>query len=376
MSTGDLKDLTQRVEQIEADLAQLKLDNAKGKVANALGEIRSKEDLEKLRLALKALISKQFESAKSAEPSKQQPIRMQANQFQAYANTEIGVHKATLDEAELDRQLQSEAVDVTLPPVKPRLGAIHPVSQVMEELAAIFGEMGFSVEEGPDIETDFNNFTALNFPPNHPARETHDTFFMDARDEKGDRRVLRTHTSPVQVRTMLKQKPPIRMICMGRTFRKDSDATHTPMFHQIEGLVIDETTSMADLKSVLIAAIKAFFEVDDVRLRFRPHHFPFTEPSAEVDVGCDRSGGTIKIGAGDDWLEILGSGMVHPNVLRNCGVDPEKYQGYAFGMGIDRLAMLKYGMPDLRPFFDADVRWLKHYGFSPYLLPGLAQGVG
>jgi phenylalanyl-tRNA synthetase alpha chain len=288
----------------------------------------------------------------------------------------IVTKKAAMAEAALDRQLQSEAVDVTLPPIKPRLGTIHPVSQVMEELAAIFGEMGFSVEEGPDIETDFNNFTALNFPPNHPARETHDTFFLDAKGEDGARKVLRTHTSPVQVRTMLKQKPPIRMICMGRTFRKDSDATHTPMFHQIEGLVIDETTSMADLKSVLIAAIKAFFEVDDVRLRFRPHHFPFTEPSAEVDVGCDRSGGTIKIGAGNDWLEILGSGMVHPNVLRNCGIDPDKYQGYAFGMGIDRLAMLKYGMPDLRDFFAADTRWLKHYGFSPYLLPGLAQGVG
>ncbi|MGD9968245.1 MAG: phenylalanine--tRNA ligase subunit alpha [Hyphomonadaceae bacterium] len=288
----------------------------------------------------------------------------------------IVTKKAAMAEAALDRQLQSEAVDVTLPPVRPRLGTIHPVSQVMEELARIFGEMGFSVEEGPDIETDFNNFTALNFPKNHPARETQDTFFLDARGEDGERKVLRTHTSPVQVRTMLKQKPPIRMICMGRTFRKDSDATHTPMFHQIEGLVIDETTSMADLKSVLIAAIKAYFEVDDVRLRFRPHHFPFTEPSAEVDVGCDRSGGTIRIGAGDDWLEILGSGMVHPNVLKNCGIDPEKYQGYAFGMGIDRLAMLKYGMPDLRDFFAADTRWLKHYGFSPYLLPGLAQGVG
>jgi len=283
--------------------------------------------------------------------------------------------KAALAELALDRALQSEALDATLPPVKPRLGAIHPVSQVMEELAAIFGEMGFSVEEGPDIETDFNNFTALNFPPSHPAREAHDTFFLNARDEKGERRVLRTHTSPVQVRTMLRQKPPIRMICMGRTFRKDSDATHTPMFHQVEGLVIDETTSMADLKSMLIAVIKAYFEVDDVRLRFRPHHFPFTEPSAEVDVGCDKSGDQIKIGQGSDWLEILGSGMVHPNVLRNCGIDPEKYQGYAFGMGIDRLAMLKYGMPDLRAFFDADVRWLKHYGFSPFLVPGLARGV-
>ncbi len=298
------------------------------------------------------------------------------NQLKDALSEAILVKKAALAEAALDRQLQSEAVDVTLPPVKPRLGAIHPVSQVMEELARIFGEMGFSVEEGPDIETDFNNFTALNFPRNHPAREMQDTFFMNALDENGERKVLRTHTSPVQVRTMLRQKPPIRMICMGRAFRKDSDATHTPMFHQIEGLVIDETTSMADLKSVLIGAIKAFFEVDDVRLRFRPHHFPFTEPSAEVDVGCDKSGGQIRIGAGADWLEILGSGMVHPNVLRNCGIDPEKYQGYAFGMGIDRLAMLKYGMPDLRDFFAADTRWLKHYGFSPYLLAGLAQGVG
>jgi phenylalanyl-tRNA synthetase alpha chain len=288
----------------------------------------------------------------------------------------IVTKKAAMAEAALDRQLQAEALDVTLPPVRPRLGTIHPVSQVMEEMAAIFGEMGFSVEEGPDIETDFNNFTALNFPKNHPARETQDTFFLNALDENGERKVLRTHTSPVQVRTMLKQKPPIRMICMGRTFRKDWDATHTPMFHQIEGLVIDETTSMADLKSVLIAALKAYFEVDEVKLRFRPHHFPFTEPSAEVDVGCDRSGGTLKIGAGDDWLEILGSGMVHPNVLKNCGIDPEKYQGYAFGMGIDRLAMLKYGMPDLRDLFANDTRWLKHYGFSPYLLPGLAQGVG
>jgi phenylalanyl-tRNA synthetase alpha chain len=254
-------------------------------------------------------------------------------------------------------------------------GRIHPVSQVMDEITEIFADMGFGVAEGPDIETDFNNFTALNFPPNHPARDTHDTFFLDAKGEDGARKVLRTHTSPVQVRTMLKQKPPIRMICMGRTFRKDSDATHTPMFHQIEGLVIDETSTMADLKSVLIAAIKAYFEVDDVRLRFRPHHFPFTEPSAEVDVGCDRSGGTIKIGAGDDWLEILGSGMVHPNVIKAGGLDPEKYQGYAFGMGLDRIAMLKYGIPDLRAFFEADLRWLRHYGFKALNVPTLPGGL-
>jgi phenylalanyl-tRNA synthetase alpha chain len=335
--------------------------------------------LEALRveaLGKQGSVSALMKNLGSMSPEERKEFGPKLNGLKDRVTEAIVVKKATLAEAALDAQLKAEAVDVTLPPVRPRLGTIHPVSQVMEELAQIFGEMGFSVEEGPDIESDFNNFTALNFPPKHPARETHDTFFMDARDERGERKVLRTHTSPVQVRTMLKQKPPIRMICMGRTFRKDSDATHTPMFHQIEGLVIDETSTMADLKSVLIAAIKAYFEVDDVKLRFRPHHFPFTEPSAEVDVGCDRSGGQIKIGAGDDWLEILGSGMVHPNVLANCGIDPEKYQGYAFGMGIDRLAMLKYGMNDLRAFFDADTRWLKHYGFSPYLLPGLAQGLG
>jgi phenylalanyl-tRNA synthetase alpha chain len=290
--------------------------------------------------------------------------------------TEIIVtKKAGLAEAELDRQLQSEAVDVTLPPVKPRLGTIHPVSQVMEELAQIFGEMGFALEEGPDIETDFNNFTALNFPPKHPARETHDTFFMNARDEKGECKVLRTHTSPVQVRTMLKQKPPIRMICMGRTFRKDSDATHTPMFHQIEGLVIDESAHMGHLKWILEEFCRALFEVPKVEMRLRPSHFPFTEPSAEVDIRCDRSGPEIKLGQGNDWLEILGCGMVHPKVIEMCGHDPNKYQGFAWGMGLDRLAMLKYGAPDLRAFFDADIRWLKHYGFASLDIPSLAGGL-
>ncbi len=335
--------------------------------------------LEALRveaLGKQGSISALMKNLGAMSPEERKEFGPKLNGLKDRVTEAILTKKAALAEAALDRQLQSEALDVTLPPVRPRAGAIHPVSQVMEELARIFGEMGFSVEEGPDIETDFNNFTALNFPPKHPAREMHDTFFLKATDEQGARKVLRTHTSPVQVRTMLKQKPPIRMICMGRTFRCDSDATHTPMFHQIEGLVIDETSTMADLKSVLIAAIKAYFEIDDVTVRFRPHHFPFTEPSAEMDVGCDRSGGQIKIGTGADWLEILGCGMVHPNVLKNCGIDPEKYQGYAFGMGIDRLAMLKYGMPDLRDFFAADTRWLKHYGFSPYLLPGLAQGVG
>lgn len=344
-----------------------------------VGAANDEASLEALRveaLGKQGSISALMRNLGQMSPDERKSFGAALNQLKDKVTEAILTKKATLAEAALDRQLQSEAVDVTLPPVRPRLGTIHPVSQVMEELAAIFGEMGFTVEEGPDIETDFNNFTALNFPKNHPARETQDTFFMNAKGADGERMVLRTHTSPVQVRTMLKQGPPIRMICMGRTFRKDSDATHTPMFHQIEGLVIDETTSMADLKSVLVAALKAYFEIDDVKIRFRPHHFPFTEPSAEVDIGCDRSGGTIRIGTGDDWLEILGSGMVHPNVLKNCGIDPDKYQGYAFGMGIDRLAMLKYGMPDLRDFFAADTRWLKHYGFSPYLLPGLAQGVG
>jgi phenylalanyl-tRNA synthetase alpha chain len=339
----------------------------------------SEDALEALRveaLGKQGSVSALMKALGTMSPDERKEFGPKLNALKDAITEAIVTRKATFAEAALDAQLKAEAVDVTLPSVRTRIGTIHPVSRVMEELAQIFGEMGFSVEEGPDIETDFNNFTALNFPPKHPAREMHDTFFMNATDENGARKVLRTHTSPVQVRTMLRQKSPIRMICMGRTYRCDSDATHTPMFHQIEGLVIDEATSMADLKSVLTAAIKAFFEVDDVRLRFRPHHFPFTEPSAEVDVGCDRSGGQVKIGAGDDWLEILGSGMVHPNVLKNCGIDPEKYQGYAFGMGIDRLAMLKYGMPDLRDFFAADTRWLKHYGFSPYLLPGLAQGVG
>jgi phenylalanyl-tRNA synthetase alpha chain len=342
----------------------------------AAGDDSALEALRVEALGKQGSVSALMKNLGAMSPDERKAFGPKLNGLKDKLTEAIVTKKASFAEAALEAQLKAEAVDVTLPPVRPRLGAIHPVSQVMEELARIFGEMGFSVEEGPDIETDFNNFTALNFPPKHPARETHDTFFMARTGADQEQKVLRTHTSPVQVRTMLKQKPPIRMICMGRTFRKDSDATHTPMFHQIEGLVIDETTSMADLKSVLIAAIKAYFEVDDVRLRFRPHHFPFTEPSAEVDVGCDRSGGQIRIGAGEDWLEILGSGMVHPNVLRNCGIDPEKYQGYAFGMGIDRLAMLKYGMPDLRDFFAADTRWLKHYGFSPYLLPGLAQGVG
>jgi phenylalanyl-tRNA synthetase alpha chain len=321
-------------------------------------------------------ISGLMKSLGSMSPEQRQTMGPQLNGLKYRIGEALVRRKVELAEAALEARLLAETVDVSLPPPAYRLGSIHPISMVMEELAAIFGQMGFALEEGPDIETDFHNFTALNFPPEHPARDMHDTFFFHP-DGEGARKVLRTHTSPVQVRTMLRQKPPIRMICMGRTYRCDSDATHTPMFHQIEGLVIDQTTTMADLKGVLMAFIRAYFEVDDVAVRFRPHHFPFTEPSAEMDVRCDRSvPGQLKIGTGNDWLEILGCGMVHPNVIKACGLDPETHQGYAFGMGVDRLAMLKYGIPDLRDMFASDTRWLKHYGFSPFLLPGLAAGVG
>ncbi|MBI1340412.1 phenylalanine--tRNA ligase subunit alpha [bacterium] len=286
----------------------------------------------------------------------------------------ISARKAALEANALNARLATEREDLTLPPRPDPIGALHPVMQVFEELAAIFGDMGFAVAEGPDIEDDFHNFTALNFPEGHPAREMHDTFFLRA-DAKGARKVLRTHTSPVQIRTMVSQKPPIRIIAPGRVYRKDWDATHTPMFHQIEGLVIDCEVHMGHLKTCLTEAFSRFFEVPLAQSRFRPHFFPFTEPSAEMDIRCDRSGGEIRVGEGADWLEILGCGMVHPNVLRTCGVDPDAYQGFAFGLGVDRLAMLKYGMPDLRPYFEADVDWTRHYGFKPWLLPTVTGGL-
>jgi phenylalanyl-tRNA synthetase, alpha subunit len=286
----------------------------------------------------------------------------------------IAQAKAGLEARALDERLARERVDVTLPVRPETQGRIHPIAQVMDEMIAIFAQMGFEVAEGPDIEDDFHNFTALNIPAEHPARQMHDTFYFGERED-GSRHLLRTHTSPVQIRTMLANRPPIRIIAPGRTYRCDSDMTHTPMFHQIEGLVIDKATHMGHLKGTLVEFVTTFFEVDEVPVRFRPSFFPFTEPSAEVDIGCSRDGGELKIGPGKGWLEILGCGMVHPNVLKACGLDPEEYQGFAFGMGVERVAMLKYGIPDLRTFFDSDLRWLKHYGFLPFDVPTLSGGL-
>src|SRR4051812_23419118 len=301
----------------------------------------------------------------------------------------IEAKSTALKSLALNARLDAERVDVTLPlrPAPTAQGRIHPISQVWDEITAIFSDMGFKIAEGPDIETDWYNFTALNFPEGHPAREMHDTFFLEPGPD-GTRKVLRTHTSPVQIRVMKQTNekpaaayltpamdPPIRVVMPGRTYRHDSDQTHTPMFHQVEGLVIDKSSHIGQLRWVLEEFLKAFFEIPNVTLRFRPSFFPFTEPSMEVDVGCDRSGPEVKIGEGSDWLEILGCGMVHPNVLRNCGLDPDVYQGFAWGMGIDRLAMLKYGMNDLRAFFDGDKRWLDHYGFRAFDMPTLFGGL-
>lgn len=288
--------------------------------------------------------------------------------------------KSTIADRAMEARLVAERVDVTLPARPEPQGRVHPVAQVLEELSAIFADMGFGVAEGPDIEHDDYNFTKLNIPPDHPARQMHDTFYLKGRGANGEltndtTRVLRTHTSPVQVRTMMTTKPPIRIIVPGRVYRCDSDQTHTPMFHQIEGLVIDEGSHMGHLKWILEEFCKAFFEVPNVEMRFRPSHFPFTEPSAEVDIRCDRSGGEIKFGQGNDWLEIMGCGMVHPRVIEMCGLDPTKYQGFAWGLGLDRMAMLKYGIPDLRDMFEGDARWLSHYGFGAMDIPTLMGGL-
>jgi phenylalanyl-tRNA synthetase alpha chain len=319
-------------------------------------------------------ISALLKSLGSMSPDERREMGPLINGVRDRVTAAITARKAALDEAALAVRLNSERLDLSLPAAPRRTGSVHPTMQVMDEMVAIFAEMGFAVAEGPDVEDDFHNFTALNFPPKHPAREMHDTFFFNP-DPDGERKLLRTHTSPVQVRTMVSQRPPIRIIVPGRTYRMDSDATHTPMFHQMEGLVIDRAIHMGHLKWTLETFIARFFEVEGVTARFRPHHFPFTEPSAEMDIQCDRSGGELKIGQGTDWLEILGCGMVHPNVLANCGIDPDEYQGFAFGLGVDRLAMLKYGIPDLRDMFASDTRWLGHYGFSAFTAPNPASGL-
>ena len=288
----------------------------------------------------------------------------------------IANRKSALEEAELERKLATEKLDLSLPPPESVSGTVHPVSQVMDELAEIFADLGFAVAEGPEIETQWYNFTALNMPENHPARAMQDTFYLEPRTPDEEPRVLRTHTSPVQIRSMEKHGAPIRVIAPGRVYRSDSDATHTPMFHQIEGLVIDRAIHMGHLKWTLETFLKAFFERDDVVLRMRPSYFPFTEPSAEVDVGWSIERGRRVVGGQEGWMEVLGSGMVHPSVIANAGLNPDEWQGFAFGTGVDRLAMLKYGMDDLRAFFDGDIRWLKHYGFRALDVPTLSGGVG
>ena len=288
--------------------------------------------------------------------------------------TAIGERREALESAELERKLATERVDLTLPAIETPAGSVHPISQVMDELAEIFADLGFAVAEGPEIEDDWHNFTALNIPETHPARAMMDTFYVAGEFERP--MVLRTHTSPVQIRTMMGQKPPIRIIAPGRVYRSDSDATHTPMFHQIEGLVIDRGIHMGHLKWTLETFLRAFFERDDVVLRLRPSYFPFTEPSAEVDVGWSIEKGRRVVGGSEGWMEVLGSGMVHPRVIAACGLDPDEWQGFAFGTGVDRLAMLKYGMDDLRAFFDGDLRWMKHYGFRFLDVPTLSGGVG
>ena len=308
------------------------------------------------------------------DPDQRKDRAVALNALKDRINQAIDTRKTALDAVAIEARLATEKIDVTLPIAGEKAGRIHPVSHVTDEVIAIFADMGFEVAEGPDIEDDFHNFTALNIPPEHPARQMHDTFYFAAADER-ERKLLRTHTSPVQIRHMQTTKPPHRIIVPGRTYRCDSDQTHTPMFHQVEGLVIDTETHMGHLKGCLYEFARAFFGIDELPMRFRPSYFPFTEPSAEMDIGCTRTGGELIVGEGSDWLEILGCGMVHPRVLEAVELDATVYQGFAFGMGIDRLAMLKYGIPDLRAFFDSDLRWLKHFGFVPLDVPTLAEGL-
>ena len=355
------------------------MDALKAKYLTGIAAAADEAALEDIRLAAlgkKGEISALMSSLGKMDPDQRRVAGAAMNVLKDEIDAALRAKKAALSDAALDQRLRAEWLDVTLPARPRRVGSIHPVSQVMEELTAIFADMGFAVAEGPQVESDWYNFDALNIPPEHPARQEHDTFFMHR--APGDDRpphVLRTHTSPVQIRSMMEQGVPLRVIAPGRVYRMDMDQTHTPMFHQVEGIAIDRDISMANLKWVLEEFCRAFFEVPSVELRFRASHFPFTEPSAEVDIRCSWEGGQLKIGQGDKWMEILGSGMMHPKVLAAAGVDPSQWQGFAFGMGIDRIAMLKYGIPDLRAFFESDLRWLRHYGFAALDMPDLAGGL-
>ena len=358
------------------------LESLKTKILNDIlsaDDLKSLEDIRVSVMGKKGSITEKMKSLGSLPLEEKIETGKKLNILKTEVESKLIERKNVLEEQALNQKLALETIDITLP-VRPEVqGRIHPVSKIYEEVVAIFGQMGFEVAEGPDIEDQFHNFNALNMPQNHPARQMQDTFYLPhSADEPFDMdksHVVRTHTSGIQIRTMESKKPPIRIIAPGRTYRSDYDATHTPMFHQVEGLVIDKTTTMAHLKGCLYDFVKTFFEVDELPVRYRPSYFPFTEPSAEMDIGCLKTKTELKVGAGNDWLEILGCGMVHPNVLRAGGIDPDEYQGFAFGVGIDRLAMLKYGIPDLRTFFESDVRWLKNYGFAPLDFSSLTGGL-
>lgn len=353
------------------------LDTLRKELMAAIGKSADSDELEILRveaLGKKGRVTQLMKELGTMDAEERRSIGQSLNSIKNEITLAIEERKTALANNELETRLLKEKIDVTLPTRPEAVGRIHPISQTIDEVVAILGEMGLQVAEGPDIEDDWHNFTALNIPPDHPARQEHDTFYLPG-ETKGQRMVLRTHTSPVQIRTMQNSTPPFRIIAPGRTYRCDYDATHSPMFHQVEGLVVDQGTHMGQLKGCLIEFCRAFFGVDNLPVRFRPSYFPFTEPSAEVDIGCTREGGQFRIGHGDDWLEILGCGMVNPKVLENCGIDSAKYQGFAFGMGVERLAMLKYGIPDLRTFYETDLRWLKHYGFSALDIPSVVGGL-
>ena len=354
------------------------LNALKSRLVNQIRTAPTLEALETARIAIlgkKGELTRELKNLGGLDPEARKSYGKEVNEIRDEVQTALEGQTQALKRAELEARLKQEKIDVSQPARSRKFGKIHPITQTIDQVVAIFGEMGFSWAEGPEIETDWYNFSAINMPADHAARQMQDTFYMAGHSGDEGSMVLRTHTSPVQARTMLTHTPPIRIISPGRTFRSDSDATHSPMFHQVEGLVIDETSTMAHLKGVLHDFLKAFFGLTEVKLRFRPSYFPFTEPSAEVDLQCDRSGGKLKFGTGNDWMEILGSGMVNPKVLENCHIDPTRYQGFAFGLGIERLAMLKYGIPDLRTFFDGDQNWIEHYGFDPLDRPNMIMGL-